>query len=69
VTVELQLSSPAAIKLLVLDMLGREMAGFEDYAGEETYLRRLDLRHLPDGLYFLQVHAGKQALFRKILKQ
>lgn len=68
VTVDLRLDTPASVRLVLMDMLGRIVY---EQSEDQTMaiLQKLDIQKLPDGLYFLHVTAGKQTLMRKLLKQ
>jgi hypothetical protein len=54
-TVELDLKKHGPLRATLLDELGREVMGWSEGAPAAHYLRRVDARSLPAGVYFLRV--------------
>ena len=69
VTVDLRLAVPSAVRISVSNVLGQRVLSINDEASDQTYIKLIDMQHLPSGLYYLHVQTGEDNILRKIIKQ
>ncbi|MDW8302651.1 MAG: PQQ-binding-like beta-propeller repeat protein, partial [Bacteroidia bacterium] len=61
------LSAPEYVQIRLLDLKGRIV--FQEMQGKQSIIQSsVDIGELPNGLYILQIQAGKQQVTRKVVK-
>lgn len=67
IQVELQPHFPATYQIRLIDAAARTLQFFEFETNSAT-AKQISMRHLPAGVYFLQIQKGKEVLSKKIQK-
>jgi hypothetical protein len=68
VTLSYDLPEPGPARVLIFDATGRPVVE-RSFASRRSGERRLDVRDLPNGLYFVRLEAGGSAVTRKLVKE
>ncbi len=69
ITLEVEMQNEAELSVGLYDMIGKQV-WLDSDLGQITSLRKqYDLSQIPDGVYFIRIHADDQMMVQKLIKQ
>jgi len=69
ITLEVEMQNEAELSVGLYDMVGKQV-WMDSNLGQVTSLRKqYDLSQIPDGVYFIRIHADDQMIVQKLIKQ